>query len=218
MALVAVPGAEAALPGLLFGELTGSAPSLCFGGGGGGVGLGSRQRRCPTVSHVTLPRQRDWVPTSGHLVSQPRRPLTIPDPLCGIPSGCWFFTGPRTVTRSSLRMLRRFVAFCWLLRPVLLLVSFPHLWSPVVGVPGLCWMWQDLPFVRQRRPVVGVLGLCWLLRGSFDCFWCPHSSVLRLSTQRASLPHHGAGGWEIPPGLPVCVGRARPKGGGGCAN
>ena len=40
----------------------------------------------------------------------------------------------------------------------------------------------DVPFVRQRRPVVGALGLCRLLRGSLDCFCCPHPSVLRPST------------------------------------
>ena len=58
------------------------------------------------------------------------------NPLCDIPSGCCFFTGPWTVTRSSLRMLRRVAAFCRPLRPVLLLVSFPRLRSPVVGVLG----------------------------------------------------------------------------------
>ena len=62
----------------------------------------------------------------------------IPAPLCDIPSGCCFFTGPWTVTRSSLRMLRRVAIFCRPLRPVLLLVSFPRSRSPVVGVPGLC--------------------------------------------------------------------------------
>ena len=86
--------------------------------------------------------------------------------------------GPWTVTRSSLRMLRRVAASCRPLRPVLLLVSFPRSRRPVVGVLGLCWMWHAVPFVRQRRPVVGVLGL---LRGSFDCC-CPHTSVLRPST------------------------------------
>jgi hypothetical protein len=69
-------------------------------------------------------------------------------PLCDIPSGCCFFTGPSTVTRSSLRMFRRVAAFCRPLRPVLLLVSFPRSRSPVVGVLGLCWMWQDVPFAR----------------------------------------------------------------------
>ena len=64
--------------------------------------------------------------------------LPIPNPLCDIPSGCCFFTGPSTVIRSSLRMLRWVAAFCRPLRPVLLLVSFPHSRSPVVGVPGLC--------------------------------------------------------------------------------
>ena len=63
---------------------------------------------------------------------------TIGGPLCDIPSGCCSFTGPWTVTRSSLRMLRRVAVFCRPLRPVLLLVAFPRSQSPVVGVPGLC--------------------------------------------------------------------------------
>ena len=51
-------------------------------------------------------------------------------------------------------MLRRVAAFCRPLRPVLLLVSCPRSRSPVVGVPGLCWMWRDVPFARQRRPII----------------------------------------------------------------
>ena len=50
--------------------------------------------------------------------------LALPPPLCDIPSGCCSFTGPWTVTRSSLHMLRRVAAFCRPLQPVLLLVSF----------------------------------------------------------------------------------------------
>ena len=49
----------------------------------------------------------------------------VRNPLCDIPSGCCSFTGPWTVTRSSLRMLRRVAACCRPLRPVLLLVSPP---------------------------------------------------------------------------------------------
>ena len=64
--------------------------------------------------------------------------LAPPPPLCDIPFGCCSFTGPWTVTRSSLCMLRWVAAFCWPLRPVLLLVSFPRSQSPVVGVLGLC--------------------------------------------------------------------------------
>ena len=59
-------------------------------------------------------------------------------PLCDIPSGCCSFTGPWTVTCSSLHMLHRVAAFCWPLRPVLLLVSFPRSRSPVFGVLRLC--------------------------------------------------------------------------------
>ena len=58
--------------------------------------------------------------------------------LCDIPSGCCSFMGPWTVTRSSLRMLRRVAALCRPLRLVLLLVSFPRSRSPVVGVLELC--------------------------------------------------------------------------------
>ena len=70
----------------------------------------------------------------------PRAPGTRnpPPPLCDIRSGCCSFTGPWTVTRSSLRMLRRVATFCRPLRPVLLLVSFQRSRSPVVGVLGLC--------------------------------------------------------------------------------
>ena len=64
--------------------------------------------------------------------------LAGPPPLCDIPSHCCSFTGPWTVTRSSLRILRRVSTFCRPLRPVLLLVSFPRSRSPVVGVLGLC--------------------------------------------------------------------------------
>ena len=57
---------------------------------------------------------------------------TAVPPLCDMPSGCCSFTGPWTVTRSSLRMLRRVAAFCRPLRPVLLLVLLPRLGSQVV--------------------------------------------------------------------------------------
>ena len=107
-------------------------------------------------------------PAGEPLFRTPPRPLTLglkraarlgllrtppaPPPVCDIPSGCCSFTGPWTVTRSSLRMLRRVATFCRPLRPVLLLVSFPRSRSPVVGELGLCWMWQDVPFARQRPP------------------------------------------------------------------
>ena len=118
------------------------------------------------------------MPTSGPATPPPPPPRDIP-------FGCCFFTGPWTVTRSSLRVLRRVAAFCRPLRPVLLLLSFPRPRSPVVGVPGL---WRDVPFAHQRRPVVGVLGVVlWLLRGSLDCVCCPHTSVFRPSTTCLSV-------------------------------
>ena len=43
-------------------------------------------------------------------------------PLCDIPLPCCFFTGPWTVVRSTLCMLRWVAAFCWPLRPVFLTV------------------------------------------------------------------------------------------------
>ena len=70
--------------------------------------------------------------------------------LCDSLSGCCFFTGPWTVTRSSLRMLRRVAAFCRPLRPVLLLVLFPRSRSPVVGVLGLCWLWDGIGSMFHR--------------------------------------------------------------------
>ena len=43
------------------------------------LGLGSRQRRCPTAS-MTFPDWLAWVPPSGCLVSQPPRLLATPEP------------------------------------------------------------------------------------------------------------------------------------------
>ena len=64
-------------------------------------------------------------------------------PLCDILSGCCSFTGPWTVTRSSLRMLRRVAAFCHPLRLVLLLVCVsafvePSSWC-VGAVLNVAW-------------------------------------------------------------------------------
>ena len=99
----------------------------------------------PPLRHVFVTwRLKPWPGGRGGggalpmIVSRSNISLAPPPPLCDIPSGCCFFTGPWTVTRSSLRMLRRVAAFCRPLRPVLLLVSFPRSRSPVVGVLGLC--------------------------------------------------------------------------------
>ena len=104
------------------------------------------------MAHVAQKNRRRGI---GHRSDKRYLPHEIlpcrPPPLCDIPSGSCSFTGPWTVTRSSLRMLRRVAAFCRLLRPVLLLVSFPRSRSPVVGVLGLCWMWRHVSFARQRH-------------------------------------------------------------------
>ena len=52
-----------------------------------------------------------WVGGKKVCGGGPFQPHT-PPPLCDIPSGCCSFTGPWTVTRSSLRVLRRVAAFC----------------------------------------------------------------------------------------------------------
>ena len=114
------------------------------GGGGGVIGALATSGPTPPPLPVGLPQLREVANT--------------PCETCDIPSGCCFFTGPWTVTRSSLRMLHRVAAFCRPLRSVLLLVSFPHSESPVVAVLGLCWMWHTVPFARQWQPVVGILG------------------------------------------------------------
>ena len=62
--------------------------------------------------------------------------LSPSGPLCDIPSGCCFFTGPWTVTRSSLRLLHRVAVFC-VLQPMFLVVSFPYERSPVFGKLGV---------------------------------------------------------------------------------
>ena len=77
-----------------------------------------------------------WRERSAPTYHSSRHHPSTPPPLCDIPSGCCSFTGPWTVTRSSLRMLLRVATFCRPLRPVLLLVSFPRSRSPVVGVLG----------------------------------------------------------------------------------
>ena len=104
------------------------------GGGGGGA------RRAPTAQPLQGGRQQEGGRRGvGQRCSRGRpREAAGWHPPCDIPSGCWFVTGPWTVTRSSLRMLRRGAAFCRPLLPVLLLVLFPRSRSPVVGVLGLC--------------------------------------------------------------------------------
>ena len=103
---------------------------------------------------------------------------------------------PWTVTRSSLRMLRRVAAFCRPLRPVFLWVSFPRSRSPVVGVPGLCRLSHGVPFVRQRRPVIGVPGVVLVVAG------CKGTSSGRNVTRgvctRGGVPPEG-GQAQAPP-------------------
>ena len=118
---------------------------------------GEAAKRQAAKQHALLCHRRLslWQGTEEVPCAMCWRARSNPPPPCDIASGCRSFTGPWTVTRSSLRMLRRVPAFCRPLRPVLLLVSFPRSRSPVVGVLGLCWMWRDVPFACQRRPVVG---------------------------------------------------------------
>ena len=97
----------------------------------------SGARRCRGAGHRRV-QSSDRAAARSKPPPCPPKPWPHANPLCDIPSGCCSFTGPWTVTRSSLRMLRRVATFCRPLRPVLLLVSFPRSQSPVVGVLGLC--------------------------------------------------------------------------------
>ena len=98
------------------------------------------------VCHANDPKKRQPVPdlTTSHRGNSPS-----PNPLCDIPSGCCFFTGPWTVTHSSLCVLRRVAAFYRPLRPMFLLVSFSRQWSPVVCALGLCWLLRGLFYVLR---------------------------------------------------------------------
>ena len=105
----------------------------------------SRRTRTATCAPAPPPESRRCRCDGGNGVTQTTRQRpqqchrrTGGIPPCDIPSGCCSFTGPWTVTRSSLRVLRRVAAFCRPLRPVLLLVLFPRSRCPVVGVLGLC--------------------------------------------------------------------------------
>ena len=107
-------------------------PPSCAGGVHVGIGCGAPDGGLVQAVGAQQPQNSSRL----HSLSAGSR-CDLP-PVCDIPSGCCCFTGPWTVTRSSLRMLRRVAAFCRPLRPVLLLTSFPRSQSPVVGVLGLC--------------------------------------------------------------------------------
>ena len=89
------------------------------------------------LSSATQPQARYTAPVAWPWSRGGGPKDTSAPPPCGIPSGGGFFARPWTVTRSSLRMLRRVAAFCRPLRPVLPLVSLPRPWSPVVGALGV---------------------------------------------------------------------------------
>ena len=106
-------------------------------------------------------------------VLRERGPLPPCVTRCDIPPGCCFFTEPWTVTCSSLRMLRRVAAFCRLLRPVLLLVSFPRSRKPppphavLLGTDSSAWTGT----ARQRTVMQSKSqrALQWHGIGAFHC-------------------------------------------------
>ena len=90
------------------------------GGGGGGYWTLTHPPTHPTTKgKMPYHRQNALTPASkvphnglpyrgGQLDTHPpTHPELLTPPLCNIPSGCCSFTGPWTVTRSSLRMLRQ---------------------------------------------------------------------------------------------------------------
>ena len=111
-----------------------------------------------SASTSTLAARRHvWVVLRWRL--RGRRSVNTPAHRCrsDIPSGGRCLTGPWTVTRSSLRVLRRVAAFCRPLRFVLLVVSFPRSRSPAVGALGVVlvvagvvlWFWLPTPLRIQ---------------------------------------------------------------------
>ena len=135
--------------------------------------------------------------TAFRLVSVPSPdPRPVPGvnstrPLCDILSGCCSFTGPWTVTRSSLRMLRWVAAFCRPLRPVLLLVLFPRSRSPVVGLLslGVC-SWAAANCQCGKPPLHTSCCATWSSRGCH----APLRLPLPAPTSRFGVLPFGEGG------------------------
>ena len=132
---------------------------FCGGGGGvdGGLALkgGEGSAHPPPPSYTSsaalgkrLERFMMHSTTTGAAPTHIPAPST--PPLCDIPSGCCSFTGPWTVTLSSLRMWRRVAAFCRPLRPVLLRCFSPqhHFLSR--------WCWDHSSLARSPTPVLGL--------------------------------------------------------------
>ena len=93
-----------------------------------------------------------------------------PPPPCDIPSGCCFFTGPWTVTRSALRMLRRVAAFCRL----------PFLPPTHPQSKGLLEASRSGPVQHVRPPAGGGGGSGLLHRNQLPPPLPPRSSVLSV--------------------------------------
>ena len=82
------------------------------------------RERCTISAHAGGRGVVEWPQGCGRTAANRR---TLPPPPCvTFRRVVVSLRGPWTVTRSPLRMLRRVAAFCRPLRPVLLLVSFPH--------------------------------------------------------------------------------------------
>ena len=146
LTLPCLAGASKRSGGAPAGQLSAALPALLFEGPARTWGMGAASTAadvqacgaggCQGVWGVWRRMGGEGCPWPS--LPTPHQRPTVPPPPCDMPSGCSFFTGPWTITRSSLRMLRRVAAFCRPLRPVLRLVSFPRSQSPVVGVLGLC--------------------------------------------------------------------------------
>ena len=135
----------------------------------------------------------------GHRGKPTRQWRGKPCPPCDIPSGCCSFTGPWTVTRSSLRMLRRVAAFCRPLRPVLLLVSFPRFRSA-----------PPAPLSKPPIAPLAPLFCCQRMRARRGVQHCQPNASLegewdgdaqkKLRRREEHKPGHGAlGGWRSTP-------------------
>ena len=156
------------------------------------------RKQTPPKTKMDAPNDHNARARTGtHIITDANIPYRPASPLCGMPSGCCFCTAPRTVTRSSLGMLRWVAAFCRPLQPV------PDPPPPSVENRGalkvvqvcrcaggsICWHIVRVPWGchdlgAHRRP----LRTRWLVRPCAGALAQSH-----VATNRARMGHRVSG-------------------------